>query len=90
METNTTSNNVWICKFCKTTLSNKYNYQSHMDRCEVYKDHQKSNCIDDELKQQLKQDILNDVNMFFDASKDDVVNVQTNKNIKQYYNFKIS
>ena len=32
MDTNTTSNNVWTCKFCKQPLSNKYSYQSHMDR----------------------------------------------------------
>ena len=44
----------------KTTLSNKYKYQSHMERCKVYKDHSKANCIDDEFKQQLKQDILNE------------------------------
>ena len=61
MNTNTTSNNVRIRKFCfflkKKTLSNKYNCQSHTDRCKVYKDRLKSNCIDDELKQQLKHDI---------------------------------
>ena len=45
----------------KQSSSKKYNYQSHMDRCKVYKDHLKSNCIDDEVKQQLKQDILNEV-----------------------------
>ena len=64
MDTNTTSNNVWVCKFCKKTLSKKYNYQSHMDRCKVYKDHLKSNSIDEEFKQQLKHDILNEVKMF--------------------------
>ena len=90
METNTTSNNVWICKFCKKSLSKKYNYQSHMDRCKVYKDHLKANCIDDEFKQQLKQDILNEVKLFLDDLKHDVINVNTNKNIKQSYNFKIS
>ena len=90
METNTTSNNVWICKFCKKPLSKKYNYQSHMDRCKVYKDHLKANCIDDEFKQQLKQDILNEVKLFLDDLKHDVINVNTNKNIKQSYNFKIS
>ena len=60
METNTTSNNVWICNYLKKPLSRKCNYQSHMDICEVYEDYLKSNCIDDEFKQQLKQDILNE------------------------------
>ena len=46
-----------------------------MNRCKVYEDHLKSNCIDDEFKQQLKHDILNEVNIFLDALKDDVVNV---------------
>ena len=32
-----------------------------MDRCKVYKDHLKANYTDDELKQQLKQDILHEV-----------------------------
>ena len=75
--------------FVKKTLSKKYNYQSHTDRCKVYKDRLKSNCIDDELKQQLKRDILNEVKLFLDASKDDIVNVKTINNIKQSYNFKI-
>ena len=35
-----------------------------MDRCKVYKDPLKSNCVDDEFKQQLKQDILNEVKRF--------------------------
>jgi len=48
----------------KKPLSKEYNYQSHMDRCKVYKDHVKANCIDDEFKQRLKQDILNEVNVF--------------------------
>ena len=39
-------------KFVKKSLSKKYNCQSNMGRCEVYKDHLKSNCIDDEFKQQ--------------------------------------
>ena len=69
MDTNTTSNNVWVCKFCKKTLSKKYNYQSHMDRCKVYKDHFKSNSIDEEFKQQLKHDILNAVKMFLNGLK---------------------
>ena len=56
----------------------------------VYQGHLKSNCIDDEFQQELEQDILNEVNMFLDALKDDVANVKTNKNIKQSYNFKIS
>ena len=74
MDTNTTSNNAWI----------------YVDRCKVYKDHLKSNCIADEFKQQLKQDILIEFSMFLDALKDDLVNVNTNKNVKQSYNFKIS
>ena len=90
METNTISNNVWMCKLRKKPLSKKYNYQSHMERCKVYKDHLKANCIDDESKQQLKQDILNVFKLFLDAFKIDVVNVNTSKNIKQSYNFKIS
>jgi len=61
-----------------------------MDRCKVCKDHFKSNCIDDEFKQQLKHETLNEVNMLLDALKGDVVNVNTNKNIKQSYNLKIS
>ena len=61
-----------------------------MDRCKVYKDHLKANCIDDEFKQQLKQDILNELKLFLDALKNDVVNVNTNKNTKHSYNFKIS
>ena len=63
MDTNTTSNNVWFCKFCKKPLSKKYNCQPHMDRCTVYKDHLKSNCIDDEFKQQFKHDISNGVKL---------------------------
>ena len=61
-----------------------------MDRCKTYKDHLESNCIDDEFKQQLKQDILNEVNMFLDALEEDVVNVKTHESIKQYYKFKMS
>ena len=61
-----------------------------MDRCEVYEDYLKSNCIDDEFKQQLKQDILNESKLFLDALQNDVVNVNSNKNIRHYYNFKIS
>ena len=49
-----------------------------MDRCKVYKDHLESNCIDDEFKQQLKHDILNEVKMSLVALKDDVVNVKPN------------
>ena len=90
MDTNTTSNNVWACKFCNKRLSKKYNYQSHMDRCKVCKDHLKSNCVDDEFKQQLKQDIVNEFELFLDALKIDVVNANNNKNIKHSYNFKIS
>ena len=89
MDTNTTSNNVWICKFCKKTLSKKYNYQSHMDRCKVYKDHLKSNSIDEEFKQQLKHDILNEVKMFLNDLKNDVVNVKTNNNIRKTNSFNI-
>ena len=73
--------------FKKKPLSTKYNYQSHVDRCRVCKDHLKANWIDDEFKQQLKQDILNEVIMCLDALKDDVVNVKTNKNVKHSYNF---
>ena len=47
METNTTSNNVWVCKSCKNPLSKKYKYQSHLNRCQVYEDHVKANCIDE-------------------------------------------
>ena len=61
-----------------------------MDRCKVHKDHLKANCIEDEFQQQLKQDILNEVKLFLDDLKHDVLNVNTHKNIKQYYNFKIS
>ena len=53
-----------------------------MDRCKVYKDHLTATCIDDQFKQQLKQDILNEVKICLDALKDDVVNVKTNNNIK--------
>ena len=49
METNTTSNNVWIREFCKKPLSKKYNQQSHMDICKVYEDNLKTDCIDDEF-----------------------------------------
>ena len=53
-----------------------------MDRCEAYKDHLKSHCIDDdEFKQQLKHDILNGFKLCLDALKDDVVNVETNKTV---------
>ena len=90
MDSNTTSNNVWVCKFCKKTLSKKYNYQSHMDRCKVYKDHLKSNSIDEEFKQQLKHDILNEVKMFLNDLKNDVVNAKTNNNIRKPYSFNIS
>ena len=63
-----------------------------MDRCQVYKHNLNSNCIHDELKQQFKQDILHEVKLFLDALNDDVVNVnvKTNDNIKQSYNFMIS
>ena len=61
-----------------------------MDRCKVYKDDLKSNCIDDEFKQKLKHDLSNEVKLFLDASKDDVVNVEANNNIQQSYNFMIS
>ena len=54
-----------------------------MDRCKQYKEHLKANCIDDEFKQQVKQDILNEVKMSLDALKDEVANVKTNKNIQQ-------
>ena len=40
------------------------NYQSHMDRCKVYKDQLKSNSIDEDFKQQSKHDIFNEVKMF--------------------------
>ena len=89
MNTNTTSNNVWVCNLLKT-FSDKFNYQSHMYICKVYKDHIKSNCIDDEFKQQLRHDILNEVRLCSDALKDDVVNVETNKNIEKSYSFNIS
>ena len=90
METNATSNNVWICKLCKKPSSMKYNYQSHMEICKVYKDHLKANCIDDEFEQQFKQDILTEFILFLDALKNDVVDANTHKNIKQSYNYKIS
>ena len=61
-----------------------------MDRCKVYKDHLKSNSIDEEFKQQLKHDIMNEVKMFLDALKNDVVNGKTNNNIKKTYSFNIS
>ena len=38
----------------------------------------------------MKEEILNEVTMFLDALKDDVVNVKTNNHIKQSYNFKVS
>ena len=87
METNTISNNVWICKFGKKNI---INYQSHMEICKVYKDHVRANCIDDEFKQQFKQYILNVFELLLDALKNVVSNVNTNKNIKHSYNFKIS
>ena len=90
MDTNNKSNNEWICKFCKKSLSKKYNYQSHMDRCKVYKDHLKSNSLDDEFKEQLKYDILNEVKMFLDDLKNEFVNAKTNNNIRQNYSFNIS
>ena len=31
-----------------------------MERCKAYKDHVKANCVNDEFKPQLKQDILNE------------------------------
>ena len=61
-----------------------------MDRCKACKDHIKSNCIEDEFEQQLKHDILNEFKLFLDALKDDVVNVKTNKNVKQSHYFMIS
>ena len=47
--------------------------ESHTDRCKVYKDHLKSNCID-AFKQQFKQDMLNEVKLCLNALEDDVVN----------------
>ena len=38
----------------------------------------------------MKHDILNEVKLFLDALRDDVVNVKTNNNIEQFYNFMIS
>ena len=35
-----------LVNFVKKQLSEKYNYQSHMDRCKVYRDHLKANCIE--------------------------------------------
>ena len=61
-----------------------------MDRCKVYKDHLKSNSIDEEFKQQLKHDILNEVKMFLNDLKNDVVNAKTNNNIRKPYSFNIS
>jgi hypothetical protein len=61
-----------------------------MDRCKAYKDHLKSNCIEDELKQQLEHDILNEFKLFLDALKDDVVNVKTNKDAEQSHYFMLS
>ena len=75
---------------CVKNLSKKCNYQSQRDRCKVYEDQLKANCIDDEFKQQLKQEVLNEVKMCLNVVKDDVVNVRTNKNIKQSCNFKIT
>ena len=60
-----------------------------MDRCKVYKDHLKSNSIDEEFKQQLKHDILNEVKMFLNDLKNDVVNVKTNNNIRKTNSFSI-
>ena len=65
METNTTSNNVWICKICqKDLLSKTYNYQSHMDRCKAYKNHLKSNRNDDGFKHQLNEICRMNLNCF--------------------------
>ena len=75
---------------CNKALSGKYHYQSHMDRCKAYKDYLKSNCIDNEFKQQLKHDISNEFKLFLDDLRDDGVNVKTKNNIKQSYNFMIS
>ena len=50
---NTTSNNVWTCKFCKKQ------YQRNM----IINHHVKTNCIDHEFKQQLKHDLINKVNV---------------------------
>ena len=61
-----------------------------MDRCKVYKDHLRLNCTDAEFIQQLKQDTLNEFTLFSNALNNDVINVNTNKKIKQYYNFKRS
>jgi len=61
-----------------------------MDRCKVYRDHLKSNSIDEEFKQQLKHDILNEVKMFLNDLKNDVVNAKTNNNIRKTYSFNIS
>ena len=61
--------------FVKKTLSKKYNYQSHMDICKVYKDHLNANCIDDEFKQQSKQDILNKVKLCLDVFNNDVIKI---------------
>ena len=55
-------------KFVKKSLSKKYNHHSLMDRCKVYRDYLKVNCIDDESKRQLKQVILNELNVL-DALK---------------------
>ena len=59
--------------FVKKTLSKKYNYQSHMDRCRVYQDHLKTNSIDEEFKQQLKHDILNEVRTIIDGATREVL-----------------
>jgi len=95
MNTNTTSNatsnnNAWIYTFfLKKHYQRNININHIWVGCKAYKDHFKSNCVDNEFKQQLRHGILNKVKLFLDAWKDDVVNVETNNNIKQSYNFMI-
>ena len=79
-----------FAKFAKKPLSKKYNYQSQMEICKVYEDDLKSDCIDYEFKQQLKQDVLDKFELVLKVLKNDVVIVSANKNIKQSYNLKIS
>ena len=46
--------------------------------------------MDEEFKQQLTHDILNEVKMCLNDLKNDVVNAKTNNNIRKTYSFNIS
>ena len=61
-----------------------------MSRCKVYKDYLKANSIDDEFKEQFKNDILNEFRMFLNTLKDDVIHTKNDNNIKRTLNFSIS